>query len=130
MSAYIVDEIYIHELVTAAVNMKVYGRFAPERSRETVTDENATEFGRMLWTENVRSVSYRYSDFSSNMEAIATYKFRRILASPGHVAKHLACYEYQSCECDDWDTSNAREFCSNLAGELLKRLPGYDATPW
>lgn len=130
MSAYVVDVTYIHELVTAAMHMKVYGRYAQHRGHETVTDENATEFGRMLWAENFRSVSTRYRDPASNMEAVASYKFRLVLASPGHVAKHLACYEYQSCECDDWEDSNARRFCSGLAAELLKRLPGYAETQW
>jgi hypothetical protein len=46
------------------------------------------------------------------------------------VAKAIACYEYQACECADWEQSEAVQFCDALRRKMIARLPGYEAAPW
>jgi hypothetical protein len=46
------------------------------------------------------------------------------------IAKQIANYEYQSCEHDYWDSSEAHAFCRALADGLLRSLPGWEAAPW
>jgi len=51
-------------------------------------------------------------------------------ASTAVIAKQIAHYEYQSCEHEDWDASEAHAFCRALADGLLCSLPGWEAAPW
>ena len=44
--------------------------------------------------------------------------------------KALDCYEYQSCEHPEWETSEAFEFCRAMRNLLIGCLPGYDAAQW
>ncbi|ETB37543.1 hypothetical protein O974_28215, partial [Mycobacterium avium 11-0986] len=40
------------------------------------------------------------------------------------------CYEYQACEPNDWQTTEAYAFCRELHNMLIQVLPGYDPAPW
>jgi hypothetical protein len=44
--------------------------------------------------------------------------------------KAIHCYEYQSCEHDEWEKSKAADYCTALESMLVHELPGYDAAPW
>lgn len=46
------------------------------------------------------------------------------------IAKQISCYEYQSCEHDEWRESEAYAFCEAMNAALLHSLPGYEAAPW
>jgi hypothetical protein len=46
------------------------------------------------------------------------------------IAKQIANYEYQSCEHDCWESSEAHAFCRALAERLLRSLPGWEEAPW
>ena len=57
----------------------------------------------------------------------------RVIAPPAPtavIAKQIANYEYQSCEHDSWDSSEAHAFCRALADRLLRSLPGWEEAPW
>jgi hypothetical protein len=84
--------------------------------------------GQMLWDENFRSVNYRYTEEKS----APAYSFKRNLQpiDPIVVLKQISCYEYQSCEHSDWESSEAKAFCSALQGKMISWLPGYDDAPW
>jgi hypothetical protein len=135
MSAYVVDQTIIDEIVTSAVNLNLYARCGLGKPYCVMTKEAALTYGRMLWTENVRSVIYRYpqttkTEAEEYAEMLRSYRFIWRPAVPGQVAKRLAVFEYQSCECDDWEQSLAYDFACRLIRELVKTLPGYDETPW
>jgi hypothetical protein len=51
-------------------------------------------------------------------------------ASTVVIAKQIANYEYQSCEHDGWQDSEAHAFCRALAENLLRSLPGWEEAPW
>ena len=57
----------------------------------------------------------------------------RVIAPPAStvvIAKQIANYEYQSCEHDSWESSEAHAFCRALAEGLLRSLPGWEEAPW
>jgi len=62
-----------------------------------------------------------------------THGLRRVIPPPAStavIAKQIAHYEYQSCEHEDWEASEAHAFCRALADALLCSLPGWEAAPW
>ncbi|WP_225767746.1 hypothetical protein [Inquilinus sp. Marseille-Q2685] len=135
MSAFVVDQEHIDELVSAAIDLEIRARLATDRSYRQVSHENATDFGRMLWAENVRSVIHRYrlsgtEEAAEYKAAIEAYRFTWRAVPPGRAAKRFACFEYQACECDDWKESLAYDFGSQIARALITKLPGYAEAPW
>jgi hypothetical protein len=44
--------------------------------------------------------------------------------------KCVHCLRYQSCEHDEWESSEAHSFLQALSEMLAHRLPGYNAAPW
>lgn len=46
------------------------------------------------------------------------------------IAKQIANFEYQACEHDAWESSEAHSFCRALADRLLRALPGWEQAPW
>ena len=146
MSAYICDKRHIVYLVTAAMSRVInpHGgvfrwRFQG-KSRELPGEFNlAAEVANMLWRENIKSVSHRYPGESSatlpgpndrdyNITAHDFPVFAEI--NPLQVLASLNCYEYQSCEHDEWPLSEAFQFCESLRHNAIRALPGYDNAKW
>jgi hypothetical protein len=108
--------------------------------------------GQRLVDECVASVHARYPDTDPNrgdlpgpveayyMDPYVWEPYRREThcwslaipppASTAAIAKQIAHYEYQSCEHEEWDASEAHAFCRALADTLLRSLPGWDQAPW
>lgn len=130
MSAWRVSKTHIDVLVTVAIDARHPGSsfyFYHEGEGRYVTRETADEIGRMLWEENFRSVNHRYDE----SEPVPEYRFARTEDKPiVEVLKGIDCYEYQSCEHDEWESSAAKRFCDSLRDTLIGKLPGYDAAPW
>ena len=124
MSAYIVPPETIHVLAAwASVSHSPYGT-------QMANDKNARECAFILFAENARSVAHRYNEdrakagveyFNANWSAIVTqYKPELCLAA-------ARGYEYQSCECGDYITTEAARIVSlaiKNAGEALCDLAG------
>ena len=73
MSAFLVDEIHINLIVTAAIDLGLVANLPPANDGVTITETNGEAFGRMLWAENARSVVYRYPlDDNSELNAAFT----------------------------------------------------------
>lgn len=118
-----------------------------EAKRRELTPETADRVGAMLWSENARSVAYRYdedydeipgpNDFGVMALAGYRYEGQRLSASPLHaqvdpVAVLKACdgFEYQSCEHPDWESSEAHAFLDALRRKMIRALPGYADADW
>jgi hypothetical protein len=93
----------------------------------------------MLLQQNIASVAYRYpQDAPSSLPGpIPTpvpmwYRFTRPRRSysPVEILSALHCYEYQSCENPEWESSEAFQFCEALRDRMIRSLPGYDDAPW
>ena len=152
MSAYVVGKPHIDAMVDAALRAARRSRSPSFRwytnpTPTTVegyelTQDNADEIGRMLWAENVKSVSARYpSDTSDTLPGpigggdVDAYTFKRprdgMDAMP--LVKAIHGYEYQTCEHDEWrDPSNvARAFCDALVHRLVSGHHEYErAETW
>lgn len=135
MSAFVVDQEHIDELISAAIDLEMRTRLATDRGYRQVNHEDGSDFGRMLWAENVRSVIHRYrlsgtEEAAEYEAAVEAYGFNWRPVPPGRAAKRLACFEYQACECEDWEESLAHDFGSQMARALIIKLPGYAEAPW
>ena len=90
----------------------------------------------MLLAENVRNVVTRYrlagsAEVLDYAELVETYTFKyRPFVRAGAAAKALDCFDYQSCETDDYEKSLAYAFTCRMAKALNKHLAGYEAAPW
>jgi hypothetical protein len=98
---------------------------------------DATAVAALLHRANVQSYLARYKDHRPEVgtaPAVTWEDFDRVrsLAStkPGTLAKLLDCYDYQSCEVDGYDTSQALEITNAIRRALLRALPGYEDGPW
>ena len=115
MSAFLVSKAHIDTLVSASL---AYGMITPGE---------ADKAGSMLWTENSKSVNFRYSEH----HPAKLYRFERTpVPAPVVVLKSIACLGYQSCEHKGWTKSEARKFLSTLQSHAIASLDGYDDAPW
>lgn len=102
--------------------------------------ENADDIGAMLMHENLRSLEYRYPDILDGGQVPGpvheywhdayTYQRPRRQATAVEGLKAIDGYTYQSCEHDEWDTSEALQFCEALKDALISCLDGYNEAPW
>ena len=144
MSAFIVGKDHIDLLVSAATDYEVRW-FTDDRPRtagksyadivRNARDIDPNDIGAMLVRENVASVSDRYPDdkpgeLPGPVDAYYTrpFRFQRVfdLPSTATILHAIAGYEYQSCEHDGWEVSEARFFCEALRSRLVMLLPAPD----
>ena len=50
--------------------------------------------------------------------------------TPVEIIKLCDCYDYQSCETRDWETTEAFAICAALRAAAIDSLPGYEDAPW
>ena len=135
MSAFLVDEIHINLIVTAAIDLGLVANLPPANDGVTITDANAEAFGRMLWAENARSVAYRYPRDEQSAE-VAGYRFRRYPPlTPHAAAKIIAAYNYQACETPDYDETPTAYAVAAFAPLLpvcsgANERPEFARIPW
>lgn len=146
MSAFIQSKDHIDLLVTAAIDrdLRWFTDDRPRTSDKTYREviRNAKEvggdaIGSMLVAANVQSVSYRYSDSDDLPGPVDAYygrpfKYERVTSyvSVGTLLNAVAGYEYQSCEHDEWEVSEARFFCTALREALCREVTGDGIEGW
>ena len=92
----------------------------------------ATKIGRLLLIENVASLNARYPTDYAEMLPDGfnpdTYRFEpdyffetRVQNMEAAAIDLAACYEYQSCEHDGWETSYAKRFTDWLTYQAAKK---------
>ena len=146
MSAYLVSFAHINVLLSFVR----HHRFTlphPE-GRDTCADltsvDTATNFGRALLRENLRSLNARYGTkhgFADHLggedSLLAAYRFttdpRFATAKPSPalaVIKATFCYDYQACESDDYEATWAADIMRRIRDAACRELPGYSDAPW
>jgi len=128
MSAFIVTKLHIDLIVTVLAEKKCY-------SIKKVLEKYNHDFdkiGQILLDENYRSVNYRYSENDKTPKyKFAKYKGR---ISIGQALKALDCLDYQSCECSDYDDSEAKEIITTsqffFLNEIKCRDLEYQKSEW
>lgn len=132
MSAYIVSKEHLDALMYLMVKHLWHG-----------SPRGADEVGQMLMDQNVRSVQARYTNDTPETLPGPTvrywqepYKYPYKETAPKRIPteveglKIVTCYEYQSCEDDGWEKSEAHRECARLVAALIRALPGYEEVPW
>lgn len=179
MSAYVVSKKHVDLLVRAAIHYGKNGgggsrmqwwevdesgdyagwRYLDEHADGTDPQRvTASQLGQLLVSENVRSVSYRYSEpgrvyyygaeEASSMDDLDAdagelpgpsdpyyagpyvYSDPGRVLSPGAVFKAIDGLDYQSCEHDGWRASEAFAFLESLRQVVCRAVDGYEAAPW
>lgn len=125
MSAFVCGKKHIAALATFAVAKKVWlgSKSAGPGDYESIY--------KTLASENVRSVCHRYAD--EKPEAYAEFlkpQGKFVVADPVSVLKLAQCLDYQSCETDDWQDTQACRILKHIIAAAIDALPGYDAAPW
>lgn len=136
MSAWLVSKYHIDKIVSTAL------AWTPG-----MTFEDATLLGRTLWTENLKSVAYRYPDDGDGErrgpngltdKEITGYVYQLPEdepLSPDEMLKALDCLDYQSCKHPGWKRSEARKMLLALHRNAKARgatdtSAAYDKAPW
>lgn len=126
MSAFVVSKKHVAALANFAVSHKVWlgTRSAGSGDFESIYTT--------LAAENVRSVCHRYAgDKPENYADFLKPAGRNtILYTPIAVIKLAQCLDYQSCETDDWETTQACRILKNIISKAIECLPGYDDAKW
>ena len=145
MSAFVVSETHIDYMIRAALRLHYNhspmswiwnaDRATGNYERETLPrGDHAAELrvGQMLWDTNRESVNYRYDDATEGPEYTGrpAASMQALEIESVQALKAIACYEYQSCEHDEWEGSEARAFCVALRRRAIDALPGYDDAAW
>jgi len=142
MSAYLVSRGHIRYLVEAALHLDQEGlrHYWHDGRSHYVNELTADDLGLMLWTECAKSVGARYpndgpDDLPGPIGDGPRFGYVHVPVwhhSPVPVAvlKAIRCYEYQTCEHAEWESSAAKAFCDALTHYAVSRLPGYDSAPW
>jgi hypothetical protein len=120
MSAHLVSDRHIDKLVTAMIGLKVIER------------DDADSVGDAMWQENVRSLQEYYplhygdgGDAVGDLPKLGSYKFEPA-PDENLAGVHVAArgYNYQSCEHDDWESTNSRALNERLCAEIATKY-GY-----
>lgn len=136
MSAFLVSKKHIDALVFARSLVPMHERcdraaYLPE------LDDN--ELGKLLWTENVKSLKARYNPSQVRTlkgdNKTSLYKYEKhddAVVFGGYalgLIKLIRCYQYQSCEHNEWTSSKAHAYCELLESRLVDLIPGYAEAP-
>ena len=128
MSAYVVEREHIVYLVKVAVQKNV--KYYQNGDWVKITKENQADIGQILWNENIRSVSGRYP--GSGIDDLPgrigeSYElnqgnFRGCLmhTDPAQVLMSIRCYDYQTCESDDFETTEAWRIKEAIKSEMIR----------
>lgn len=150
MSAFIVSHDHIDALLTFAKLHRV-SYYVPQSicnkpggTRVDINGETATEIGAILLSENERSVRHRYPDIVAHDlpgtigEDAAGYRFREfaeVYRMPAAqkcawVLNGCRCFDYQSCETDDYERSLAHRIIRAIEAAAIRALPHIEDAPW
>jgi len=145
MSAFIVSRKHIAYLIDAA---EVLGsrRHSPftwfhDGIWHTLGQDHDTpeRIGQALWCTNVASVLHRYprdTPATAPGPIGETYYYGKHRPAAHadwkmvQILKACHCYEYQSCEHPEWETSEAHAILAAIESAAVRALPGYDDAPW
>jgi hypothetical protein len=127
MSCFICDEKHISALAGyAEVVERDYHRLGGSRSPKQIA--------KILYDANVRSFAARYE--GRHAEDICEFEFDARAALKGShansvsIIKSASCFEYQACEFEDWETSEAKKIIRAITSHAISKLPGYEQAAW
>lgn len=126
MSAFICSDKHISAIVKWVSRHNVSVWFGNPSRKLGPGDEQ--ELVDILYAENVKSVNYRYNENDATTGCV--YDLGAPELGSVEVIKLVQSLEYQSCEHDEWDTSDAKEILLAMKSAAVSRLPGYESAEW
>lgn len=128
MSAWTVSKKHIDLLVTLAAQAELLG------------DNTETQLGQILWDENYRSVNCRYDENTPTPRYEFTPFNLSSLSTTAQI-KQIKCYQYQTCETEDYDTTPSIILTDKLSklleadvkipkGKGIRDTAEWDTAPW
>ncbi len=140
MSAYVVEKSHINGMIKGGLSVSSNRlTWFYNGEHKELTYDNANQVGQLLMDECIKSVSSRYEDTPLtelpgrvDAEYLLPFEYYPLgkIPKPIELISITRCYEYQSCEHDEWETSEAKVICKALVHSAIGRLPGYDDAPW
>jgi hypothetical protein len=130
MSAYLVSQDHILYLIDAArkFGSRTFSYYFNGHSYEVTTEEQQLKTARMLIEANVASVTHRYPGGGELPGAkldpgeLDSIPFIQGKPEPLQVLEALNCYEYQCCEINPWELSQAWSFVQALRQRVIRYL--------
>ena len=129
MSAFLVSDKHISEML----------RFASQQDGTVHHDGKALDLrvpseaqkvGQILLDENYRSLNARYGhDPAAHDFQYEPFSLRPLMKAI-EVVKLCHCYDYQTCETDDYYTSDAHTIVQAIQAQAIRSVPGYDEAEW
>ena len=122
MSAFIVSDNHINALVQA---LEQWSRASYIKINTAMLNRAA----QTLLNENYRSFNARYP---KETEEAPTIRYTRRITPyiQAEIFKACDCYEYQACETDDYEKTEAAKWIEKIRHVTARSLPGYDTAPW
>jgi len=128
MSCYLVSDDHINALISWAQWNKVTFRVLVGDGSVTI-DYDAVR--QELRRTNEESYHTRYAHLDGISKEHEPVKGKSGPALPViEILKLCNCYDYQACEFDGWEASDAYAFMRELRSHVVRALPGYEQAPW
>ena len=141
MSAYLVEESKIANIVSYAAAKRHLGYFYNCSTKERIQAEEPSDIGVILGQENLRSLDYRYEDSggadgllredtrTDYLARVSQLSRRRFdIEDPATIIKRINNLDYQACEHPDYYSSDAYWVLSGIKDcavhDLLDSLEG------
>jgi hypothetical protein len=109
MSAFLVSKAHIDYIVAGAITLGI------------IEDFEARPTGRMLQSENLKSLRARYPSNEHKAKAYV-YNPPDKLVEPVQVIKAVHCLDYQSCEHDEWKSTKAKALLDKIEAAAIATL--------
>ena len=128
------SSVYGPKHLTASGVIQILVSAHVDKLREQVSEIDPTEIGRTLWSANAISVDTYYEHSLRHEPAeplVDSYEFKDVhLIDALTFLKALDCLDYQSCDYDGWNVSDAKQILDDWRRGASAKLPGYDACAW
>jgi hypothetical protein len=126
MSAFIVADAHLNYLISFASlhDVKVYG-IGPDGRLPIAGNEQ--EVFNKLHTANVQSVNVRYRENAKARPGVFNF---RLETNSVQALKACQCFDYQACEVENYEETEAFKIVSAIRHAAITSLPGYEAAEW
>jgi len=88
------------------------------------------ELGQVLWDQNHRSINLALKKELQFQIFIPKYLMLDFTYEPLQVYKSAVCYQYQSDETPDWDSTLAFQYTELLKMCAIRKFDGYEDRIW
>jgi hypothetical protein len=128
MSAFIVNDNHVDVIVSYFVTSIMDDKLWYEMNGKYgyMGLEEAEAVANCLMAQNVRSVNSRYNEVNDKFYTFNHIQWAHQTYSVGEIANAISCLEYQSCETDDYHTTDAYKIIQSMRKHLLKQVADAD----